>query len=261
VRGLAFAALFALLVWWLSTALILHLDRLGRRALLRSMAVVTVLLLLSFYEIGRHRNDATTTGAYLAFLCGLVAWGWLEMSFLFGYLTGTRRHGCGAHCGGWRHFLHAVQAIIWHELAIIVMVFIVFALGTNGTNHTAFWTLLVLWAMRTSAKLNLFLGVRNLSDELLPSHLLYLRSFFRRRPMNLLFPFSVTAATVALVFLVQRMLRPDLTEALVTEAALLAALTALGLLEHWALVLPLPTVAMWQWSLPSRERTTQSPLT
>jgi putative photosynthetic complex assembly protein 2 len=261
VRGLAYAGPFALLVWWLSTALILHLDRLERRTLLRSMSVVTVLLLLSFFEISQHRDDTSTRGAYIAFVSGLVVWGWLEMSFLFGYLTGTRRHGCAPHCEGWRHFLHAVQAIIWHEIAIIALVFIVFVLSASGTNHTALWTLVVLWAMRTSAKLNLFLGVRNLSDELLPAHLSYLRSFFRRRPMNLLFPFSVTAATAVLVMLVQRILRPDLTEAGVTEAALLASLTALGLLEHWALVLPMPTVALWQWSLPARARTTATPLT
>ena len=33
--------------------------------------------------------------------------------------------------------------------------------------------------MRQSAKLNLFLGVRNLGVEFLPQHLRYLQSFFR----------------------------------------------------------------------------------
>ncbi len=37
----------------------------------------------------------------------------------------------------------------------------------------------MLWAMRQSAKLNLFLGVRNLSDELLPPHLRYLADVLR----------------------------------------------------------------------------------
>ena len=50
--------------------------------------------------------------------------------------------------------------------------------------------------MRESAKLNLFLGVRNLSEEFLPAHLAYLQSYFRRRSMNMLFPFSVTVSTV-----------------------------------------------------------------
>ena len=34
--------------------------------------------------------------------------------------------------------------------------------------------------MRQSAKLNVFLGVRNLSEEFLPQHLHYLQSYFTR---------------------------------------------------------------------------------
>ena len=106
----------------------------------------------------------------------------------------------------------------------------------------------ILWLMRESAKLNLFLGVRNLSDELLPPHLLYLRGFFRQRPMNFLFPFSITACGVLLTILVQRTLAPGASDYSVTASALLAALTALGLLEHWMLVLPFRPAALWRWS-------------
>jgi putative photosynthetic complex assembly protein 2 len=41
-------------------------------------------------------------------------------------------------------------------------------------NQVGTGTFAVLWVMRISAKLNLFLGVRNLSEELLPPHLAYL---------------------------------------------------------------------------------------
>ena len=47
------------------------------------------------------------------------------------------------------------------------------------------------------AKLNLFLGVPNLSVEFLPPHLGYLASYFSNKPMNLLFPASVTLASGA----------------------------------------------------------------
>ena len=39
----------------------------------------------------------------------------------------------------------------------------------------------------------MFLGVPNLTEEFLPEHLHYLKSFLSRKPMNLLFPVSVTA--------------------------------------------------------------------
>ena len=49
--------------------------------------------------------------------------------------------------------------------------------------------------MHESARLNVFLGARNLNEHFLPPHLAYLGSFLRKRPMNLLFPFSVTIST------------------------------------------------------------------
>jgi len=33
--------------------------------------------------------------------------------------------------------------------------------------------------------------------------------------------------------------------------ALLAAITALALLEHWLMVLPLPDAKLWRWMLPA----------
>ena len=46
--------------------------------------------------------------------------------------------------------------------------------------------------------------------------------------------------------------RPSLpTDATMIGHALLAALTALALLEHWFMVLPLPDQKLWRWMLPA----------
>ena len=82
------------------------------------------------------------------------------------------------------------------RLALALMVF---AVSWDKPNQTGWWTYLVLWSMRLSAKLNLFLGVRNLSENFLPAHLAYLQSYFTRRSWNWLMPVSVTAATAVLV--------------------------------------------------------------
>ena len=50
--------------------------------------------------------------------------------------------------------------------------------------------------MHQSAKLNMFFGVPNLGEEMLPEHLRYLASFMTRRPMNMFFPVSVTVSTI-----------------------------------------------------------------
>ena len=107
----------------------------------------------------------------------------------------------------------------------------------------------VLVVMNASARLNLYLGVRNLQLEFLPEHLRYLACYLRQRPMNGLFPLSVSLGTGAAVLLGQGALAADAAHAR-TGLALVATLTALAVLEHWLLMLPLPVTALWRWSLP-----------
>lgn len=236
------AALTAVVIWWVSTGVILVLDGLPRRTFPRSMSVATGLLGLALFGVAHVSNDPAPVAAYVGFGCAIVIWGWLEMSFLMGYLTGPRRRGCHSGCAGWRHWVHAVAAILYHELAIIALTATAFALSWTGGNQLAAQALLLLWGLRASAKLNLFLGVRNLSIELLPESLSYLGSYFRKRPLNFLFPVSVTAGSVLTAFLVRKLLLPGISDFDLTGYSLLATLAALGVLEHWMLVLPIPNL-------------------
>lgn len=198
------------------------------------------------------RGTTTAWGAYAAFVGALLVWGWNEMAFLLGFVTGPRTAACPAGCGGWRHFGHAVETLLYHELALAVSALAVLALTAGAPNPVGAWTFLVLWAMRLSTKLNVFLGVPNLSEEFLPEQLRYLRQFFTRKPMNLLFPLSVTLATVATALVVQAAL--DATSpGEVVGRTLVAALMGLAVLEHWFLVLPLPSGELWRWGLRSRQ--------
>jgi putative photosynthetic complex assembly protein 2 len=140
-----------------------------------------------------------------------------------------------------------------HELAIAATAVALVALTWGEPNQVGTWTFMVLWWMRLSAKLNVYFGVPNLSEEFLPDHLAYLKSFFGRKPMNLLFPVSVTAGTVATVLLATAALAPGTPAAEAVGLTLLATLLALAVLEHWFLVLPVPDAALWSWGLSSRE--------
>jgi putative photosynthetic complex assembly protein 2 len=249
----ALAVPFTLFLWWFSTGVILYLDGLPRRTFRWSVLGATLVMIAAFYGLAATRADASVTGAYLAFTCGVLIWGWQEVAFLMGFVTGPRRASCPAGCGGWRHFGHAVQAILYHELALIVSAAAVVVLTRGGANQIGAWTFLVLWAMRTSAKLNLFLGVRNLSEEFLPEHLQYLKGFFTKRPMNLLFPVSITLSTIVAAMLGQAAIAPGVDEFQAAGLTILATLMALAILEHWFMVLPLPTAGLWRWGLRSRE--------
>jgi putative photosynthetic complex assembly protein 2 len=119
-------------------------------------------------------------------------------------------------------------------------------------NQTGTWTFLVLWAMRLSAKLNLFLGVRNRGEEFLPEKMRYLDSFFGRRPANLLFPVVISVSTGLAAVLWWEAVVPGTTAFSVAALSLTAALLSLAILEHWFMVLPLSSTALWRWAMRNR---------
>lgn len=246
---LALACVFALFIWWFSTGLVLLLDRLPSGTFRWSLLLSSLLALTAFVALAHTARELTVANAYCAFTSALLVWGWHELSFLSGWITGPRKTALTPGTEGWPRFVESVRAILWHELAIIGVGIALIAVTWGAPNQVGTWTFLVLWVMRTSAKLNLFLGVRNLSEEFLPSHLAYLESFFRRRPVNLLFPLSITGSSVVLGLMVVRALDAGTPPAMATGLALAGTMLAAAILEHWLLVLPIKGTALWRWAL------------
>ena len=258
-------ALHGLLIWWFSTGLILFLDGLPKRTFRWSMLAATALLIASLYGLCTSASDTSVTGAYTAFTCAVLIWGWLEISFYMGYVTGPRTHHCRHGCSGWRHFGHAIQASLYHEIAVMILAAIVIWLTWGSANQFGTGTFIVLWWMHQSARLNVFLGVSNLNAEFLPEHLAHIRSFFRDAPMNLLFPFSVTLSTICAVLLGQQALAGAADSFRAVGYTLVTTMMVLAILEHWFLVLPLSAArawnTLWQWSLGQRGTTNKTPET
>ena len=203
-------ALYALFVWWFSTGVVIYLDGLPQRTFRWSMLGATALLGLSLYGLAaerrrhQHRRAPTSpspAGSWPG--AGRRSASTWASSPARG--TGPAREGCS----GWRHFGHAIQTSLWHELAIIAASLAVVAITWGQPNQIGTWTFMVLWWMHQSAKLNVFLGVRNLNEEFLPEHLAFLKSFLTKKPMNLLFPVSVTVSTVIAVLLFRAALAGD----------------------------------------------------
>jgi len=246
---LALAAVFAVFIWWFSTGLVLLLDRMPRGTFRWSLLLSSLLALTAFVALAHTAKQLSVANAYCAFTSALLLWGWHELSFLSGWITGPRKTALEPGTEGWPRFVQSVRAILWHELGIVGVGVALIAITWGAPNQVGTWTFLVLWVMRTSAKLNLFLGVRNLSEEFLPPHLAYLESFFRRRPVNLLFPLSVTASSLVLGLMVVRALDAATPPALATGLALAGTMLAAAILEHWLLVLPIKGTALWRWAL------------
>ncbi len=249
---IAFALAYALVAWWVSTVAIIYLDGLKRWTFKYSLTGMTVLTGFCLWGLHATAGDTSTTGAYLAFTCGLLAWGWQEVSFYMGFVTGPRKQACPEGCRGWAHFGHAIQTSLYHELAIIASALVVVALTWGGANQIGTWTFLILWWMHQSAKLNVFLGVRNLNEEFLPEHLTFLKGFLNKRAMNLLFPFSVTISTVLTVIVAGHAFAGRASAFDKVGYSFLTAMMALAILEHWMLVLPMPAGTLWNAGLKSR---------
>jgi len=241
--------LFALFVWWFATGLILLLVRLPRATHGRSMAGATAVLAAALACLWASREATDAAGAYLGFAAAVAAWGWVEIGFLTGRITGPRRLPCPSDASAWWRAGTAVQAILYHELALLGLGGAIALLAWGAANPIGWWTFLLLWGLRLSAKLNLFLGVRVPNSELLPDHLRYMDSFFARRAINPLFPLSVTLSTAVAVLLALSAAAHSAGSHMAAGLSLLAALAALGVLEHWFMVLPLPSTALWRWYL------------
>jgi putative photosynthetic complex assembly protein 2 len=240
-------ALFALFIWWFGTGVVMLLDGLPRDTFRWSLATSTLIAVGSLLCIERAADNESVAGAYAGFTCAVLVWGWHELAFLTGWLTGPRKAACSAPAHGPTRFNEAVQAILWHELAIIAVALLIVALTWDRPNQVAAWTFGLLWLMRLSAKLNLFLGVRNRGEEFLPPHLLYLGSYFRRRSINLLLPLTLAAGTAGAVWVIDRAV--DAGGADRVGLLLVASLLVLALLEHLLMVVPLRSSVLWRWAM------------
>lgn len=253
--------LFAVLAWWLGTGVILYLDGKPRRSYRKSMIVATILACIAVVGITLTTEVHSTSAAYVSFSCGLMIWAWLEMAFLMGFVTGPRRVPCTAPTHGWERTKQAIQTILHYELAIIAAGIVLLVISWNAVNQIGLWTYLLLFAMRLSAKLNVFLGVRNLSEAFLPKHLGYLATYFSRRNMNPFFPVSLGASVVVMWLLVQALSTPGVTAFEFTAHSFVATLMGLAILEHIFMVIPLSLEPLWGWSMRSRKNNSIKPQT
>ncbi|MBL8953854.1 MAG: DUF3623 domain-containing protein [Myxococcaceae bacterium] len=227
-------AVFVLGAWWASTAAVLALV--FRRT---GVALVSVLAVAGVFGLWSSSRSAGTGAAYVAFASALLVWAWHELMFLLGVIAGPRRVAMTAGVKGWARFREATLAVLHHELSLAVTLAAVVALTWGQPNQAGTGTFAVLWVMRLAAKLNVFTGVRNFNDELVPEHLRYLSSYFRRARWNPMLLATIAVSGVAGVWLWR--------DARGVGQVMVATLLGLGVLEHVFLAVPLPDAALWRW--------------
>jgi putative photosynthetic complex assembly protein 2 len=248
------AALVTLFLWWFSTGIILWRVRVADNGTPRDH-MVSVILGLPLLAVGiaaahASLSDLSTTGIYLAFLAALALWGWIELAFLSGVITGPNTQPCPVFANTKDRFWRAVGTILWHELTLIATLIGLGLASWHADNPFAFGTFALLFVARISAKLNLFFGVPRINTQFLPRPLAHLSSHFRIARITAFFPISVSALTVMSALLLERVINVD-HPGLSVGYTLLTCLCLLALLEHWFMVLPLPDEKLWRWMMPA----------
>ena len=242
--------LYVVMLWFFSTALVVALDHRarGHLALMLSggaaCAAVAVIALLA------PSSDAFA--AYASFTAAFIIWGWHELSFLTGTVTGPRRDPLPEGARGWTRFKLSAATVIHHELALAITLIILAIVSRGHPNAAGFAAFAVLFAMRLSTKFNIFLGVPNFSTEMLPPQLAYLKSYFRQRRFNALMPVSLIASIGLTYWFGSNAVA--VTGDAATGWSLLTGLALLGVIEHLFLVLPIGDTALWRWAIPNAKR-------
>ncbi|MEO1067476.1 MAG: putative photosynthetic complex assembly protein PuhE [Pseudomonadota bacterium] len=235
---------FAIALWWFATGLVLWTARLPERLRGASLTIFTILAVGALVVVAVTHDQSDLTGVYAAFIAAIVLWGWHEITFLYGLITGPRKTPCPPGLNGTARFKAALETVLFHELAILAVGLVLLVGLLEADNRTALMTYLILWGMRISAKLNLFMGAPNIADELMPEKLAYLKSYFKRAPVTRFFVASVTVATLVLGLLIARFFG---TTAPVEKVSLLLqiALLSLAIVEHWFFVVPFRETTLW----------------
>ncbi len=253
------AAFLAVFIWWFSTGVILlavkRADRAGQQARQSAALKSLPVLILGGFGAWWSLPSEGQLHVYIGFLSALAIWGWVEFAFLTGIITGPNAYELPPHTREWERFIRAWGTLAYHESLLVVILLGICVVSWNAENTFVFWTFAILWAARISAKLNLFFGVPRINVDFLPEALSHLPSHFRRAPMNWLFPFSITGLTFAVACWLERLYAAE-SAGEATGFALLTALTALALFEHWVMVLPVPDDRLWRWMMPAAKSDT-----
>ncbi len=248
----ALPLLFATVLWFVATGFVLWLDKLPSHTWPVSITLASVASGFAMGGIIATAEETSAWAAYVAFACALVLWGWHELSFLMGFVTGPNRNPCPPDARGWRRFRLAAATLIYHEVAMFVCLLVMAAATWGKPNQTATLTFMLLFVMRLSAKFNIFAGVPHLSTEMMPDHMRYLASYFRIAPPRWVFILSVSGIAVLAAWLADLALSSR--GGIATGYALAFALVALAFLEHGFLVVPWQDTAIFRWAMPEQAR-------
>ena len=241
------AIVIAVSAWWLLTGIALLLVHQPQKVAHRGFIAHSIFTLAAWIYLPFNAATASPIGVAGGFLLGLTIWGWLEISYLLGYVNGPNHKVYTGGPSTWQRFKGALATTIYHEATVLTSVALLVAMSVDQPNRTACYTVTVLCLMRWSAKLNLFFGVRAFNDRWLPDHLHYLTSYLRVGSASWLLPIS-TLAGFFITFEIYELAEQSSVMSTQLSLYLVASLMLLASIEHIFLLFPVNEAALWRWA-------------
>lgn len=246
--GLTLSFLTVIAVWFVGTGLVAMINHRLRASLGRALFIACTCAMIGLGLVILTAHSTAVWATYASFLGGLLIWSWHEISFLTGAVAGSHRDACPDGARGWQRFSMATMALIHHEVALAMTAALLLSLAAVTANPTGAYAFGLLLIFRLSSKLNIYWGVPNLSDELLPPNLVYLKSYFgvrRLQPMLLLSMAAIIGLGGYFAFASYHADQPNE----LAEAGLLCCLSLLAALEHLFMAVPFRDSALWGWAI------------
>lgn len=246
------AVVIAVLAWWVSTGLVIMMARADKARRAFILGGAALLALAGAGGLWWSAERLSVAGAYAGFFSALALWAVNEILFLTGEVTGPNREPCPAGTSGRQRFRLAFATIRDHEVGLFATGLVIFALTFTAANPTGWMVYWLMWWVRLSTKLTVFLGAPNAVSELLPPRLAHLKTYFRTDRIH---PFvglalGLIAAATVIGFVAAG---HAVGEATTVTFAILSTFAFLALVEHAFLILPLKDAALWRWALGRRD--------
>ncbi len=239
-------------IWFMATGLIAWADNRERATFRRSVAIGGVVGIAGLIAILFASQSASLIAVYISFAGALMVWGWHEIGFLTGAAAGPRREACPPGARGFERFTNASATVIHHEIALALTALMLISLSWGAPNQIGATVFVLMFGLRLSSKINLFIGVPNTTTEMLPAHLDYLKSYFGRNRMTALLVVSIAAIFALAGWFASLAIAAPTGSAEMVGASLLTALCLLGAIEHLFLALPFRDGMLWGWAFTRR---------
>ncbi|MGJ3239668.1 MAG: putative photosynthetic complex assembly protein PuhE [Anaerolineae bacterium] len=247
--ALLLPVIYAIFLWWFTTGLVVAVYDRSRWLTRVCFLGMTVGMVVSLYGLVLTRNGTDVNAVIIALTCGVIIWGWQVAGYYLNFITGSNTIINEETPLSLRHrFWMALHSGLHHELMALAFALILAVITWDTPNQWGLWVYVALWLMHTSAKLNVFFGVRNFHIEFLPHHMHQVGRLLGKRQSNGFFPLSVIFATSVMLLLVYRGIVPPIDPTQTAGYLSIATLMALGILEHWLLVLPIPST-LYGWGM------------